>query len=590
MSASAVSSTTSDRPPLTLLEAFASSAAALRHFGIPRIRVVGLSEGCAQEDYELQRARPDAKDLESLLQESSLCGPHGGRGTASRRVQSEQSSPSEAVASQDVPIVTEQEFMHMFVFHSRPCVILDALAAWPALHKWRDDRYVFDLDHSLPEEVGKKFNSDGTQDEDEEAEEDEEATGSDERLRKHADATKSTGEVVMRPKSVTVALTPNGRADAVTRVTYATAAVPAEDVAGVYAGNEARKQAVLLPLPTHAADKDEGDAVRREKIFMYAAELRVTLSQLYGLLQRSPTCPLPHPINVDMRTYADKHHTPVIAYAQLQNNCLNTEYAHLRVDLCPNVELFGCRVFSKEAVEAANVWFGIPASVSSMHQDWVENLYSVVRGVKEFVLIPPWEGPFVPKPEIPAAMFAIDKAASLMDHEDDRAESWSLQFKQYPVKDGTVVPWMDFDLAGADVEVDAEGAARAELEDRLLEKRRVSALSSSSLLTNTGAKQVNNKEDVEAVREEASRKPLHPLVTYVYPGETLYLPAMWLHRVAQHADSIDLHARAQHCGAANAVVSTTPPPLPLTAAVNYWYDMSFSNPAVVLLREFGLLL
>ncbi|TPP41164.1 Cupin-like domain family protein [Leishmania donovani] len=543
MPTSAVSSATSCGCPLTLLEAFASSAAALRQFGIPRVRVVGLSEGCTQQDYERQRARPDGKDLETLLQESSLRGPHGRLGTASRRTQNEQSSLHEATAYQNVPVVTEQEFMSKFVFHSRPCVILDALEAWPALRKWRDDCYVFDLDHT-----------------------------------------------VMRPKNVTVALTPNGRADSVTRVTYATAAVPAEEAARVYAGDEACKQAVLLSPLTHAADTDGGGAIRQEKIFMYAAELRVTLPQLYGLLLRSPMRSPPHPIDIDMRTYADKQRTPAIAYAQLQNNCLNTEYTHLRVDLLPNVERFGCRVFSKEAVEAANVWIGIPASVSSMHQDWVENLYSVVRGVKEFVLIPPWEGPFVPKPEIPAAAFAIDEAASLIDPEDDRAESWSLQFKQYPVKDGTVVPWMDFDLAGADAEVDAEGAARAELEGRLLEKLRVSTSPSPSLLSSAEAKRASNDEDAAAAREEAGRKPLHPLVVYVHPGETLYLPAMWLHRVAQHPDSTDLHARQRHSGSANAAASASPPPLPLTAAVNYWYDMSFSNPSVVLLREFGLLL
>ncbi|GET89491.1 hypothetical protein, conserved [Leishmania tarentolae] len=589
MPTSTVSSTASGDPPLTLLEAFASSAAALRQFGIPRIRVVGLSEGCTPQDYERQRARSDGKDLETLLQESSLCWSHGRPGTAGHRTQNEKSFLHEATAHEDVPVVTEQEFMHRFVFHSRPCIILDALAKWPALHKWREDRYVFDLDHSLPLEA-ERSDSEEEQDDDVDAEMGDEDTRSEEQVCKHAGKTKSTEGAVLRPKTVTVALTPNGRADAVTRVTYATTAVPAEEAARVYAGDEACKQAVLLSPLTHTADKDRGDAIRQEKIFMYAAELRMTLPQLYGLLRRSPMCSPPHPIDVDMRTYSNKKSAPAIAYAQLQNNCLNTEYTHLRVDILPNVERFGCRVFGKDAVEAANVWFGIPASVSSMHQDWVENLYSVVRGVKEFVLIPPWEGPFVPKPEIPAAAFAIDEAASLIDPEDDRAENWLLQFKQYPVKDGTVVPWMDFDLAGADVEADADGAAHAELERRLLEKLRISRLSSSSLLPNIETTKESHDEDAAAAREEASRKPLHPLVAYVHPGETLYLPAMWLHRVAQHPDGTDLQAHQRHGAAANAATSASPPPLFLTAAVNYWYDMSFSNPSVVLLREFGLLL
>lgn len=40
------------------------------------------------------------------------------------------------------------------------------------------------------------------------------------------------------------------------------------------------------------------------------------------------------------------------------------------------------------------------------------------------------------------------------------------------------------------------------------------------------------------------KRRIHPLVAYVHAGETLYLPAMWLHRVAQHADTQDLHRRA----------------------------------------------
>jgi hypothetical protein len=573
--------------PPTLLEAFATSAAQLRHFGIPRIRVVGLSEGCTQADYERQRCRPDGKDMETLLQESTLHGPHGALGAASHRVRSEEEAREAAQANEDVPVVTEQEFMHKFVFHSRPCVILDAIASWPAMTKWRDDRYVFDLDHQLPLEPERT-----PDDDDEESDEHHDGT----QLAKATDKNpteSSSGDVavppVLGPKKVTVALTPNGRADAVTRVTYSTDAVPAEDADAVYAGKDASKYAVMLPS-SDVVDADK--KTRCEKIFMYAAEIRMTLPQLYGLLQRSPVLPPSHPIDVDMRTFVDRTQSPAIAYAQLQNNCLNTEYNHLHIDLGTNVERFGCRVFDKEAVEAANVWFGIPASVSSMHQDWVENLYSVVRGVKEFVLIPPWEGPFIPKPEIPAAAFAIDEEHSTVDHDDATAENWSLQFKQYPVKDGTVVPWMDFDITGVDVEDDAEATAHAELQQRLYEKRR----ESSALW----AAPMSAGEAAAAAAEEAARKPLHPLVAYVHPGETLYLPAMWLHRVAQHADSTDMHARAVHQAAVTAAASLTnptkaaaptrPPPLPLIAAVNYWYDMSFSNPSVVMLREFGLLL
>ncbi|KEG07871.1 transcription factor jumonji, jmjC domain-containing protein [Trypanosoma grayi] len=227
---------------------------------------------------------------------------------------------------------------------------------------------------------------------------------------------------------------------------------------------------------------------------------------------------------VDMR-----RKMPTIAYAQMQNNCLEVEYQHLHGDISTALDSFGARVFGGPH-EAANVWFGTPASVSSMHQDWVENLYAVVRGVKEFLLVAPWEGVFVPKPELPSAAFAVQQ----------EQESGDYVFNKAPVRDGTTVPWMDVEFTPA-------------------------AIDDASLMT------------------AELRERLHPLVVYVQPGEVLYLPAMWLHRVAQHADSIDSSERRV---AGDEAVA----PLPLIAAVNYWYDMSFTNPAVVMLREFGLLL
>lgn len=552
--------------PPTLLEAFENTAKALQQFGIPRVRVVGLSESCTMDDYSREKA---AK------------------------------AKTSSGSTDDIDTVTEQEFMHKFVFHSRPCIIVDAIDSWPALQRWRDDRYVFDLDHQLPSE------EEWTEDEDEEEEEEENAKEGvveepkDTNLAAEASQPRRRG-----PKKITVALTPNGRADAVTHVVYSTADVSAEDAAAVYVGAEAAKQAIVLSTasPSSATGQPDGETatIRTEKIFMYAAEKRVTLPQFYTMLQNSPTIPLPDPTHVDMQTFKEHGETgghadgastspsssslpvPAVAYAQLQNNCLNTEYRHLHVDLRDNIAQFGCRIFNTPEVAAANVWFGIAASVSSMHQDWVENLYSVVRGVKEFVLIPPWEGLLIPKPEIPAAAFQL---------EDDPAATDGdvlppTRFKPYPLKDGTLVPWMDIEISAEVVEADGGTAAvQAALQDSIrkngeLHPRTVSA----------------------AMRDAASHNSLHPLVARVHPGETLYLPAMWLHRVAQRADEDDIRRRAHHHQSAaaekklegsTAVEATKPAtaaPLPLIAAVNYWFDMSYENPSVVLLREFGLLL
>ncbi|KAG8344092.1 hypothetical protein TRVL_05078 [Trypanosoma vivax] len=507
-----------ERRPQTVAEAFAETSRALQQFSVERIRVAGLS--------------------------SDGCGDDGHR------------------------TVTEQEFMREFVFHSRPCVIVDALHKWPATRHWRDDRYLFDLDGHLPlvlekddktGEEGDCYDDGGSLLSVSESG----TTNKSEVMGNSANSVRELQEIDVEaehllakygPRRVTVALTPNGRADAVTYVTYRR---PDTD------GEETEKQT--------ENDPETSGTVMTEKLFMSAAEVRVTLPELYKLLQANPLFPPPRSQFVDLRQRCRP-----IAYAQMQNNCLSSEYPHLHADIDNALNDFGERVFGGKH-EAANIWLGTPASVSSLHQDWVENLYAVVRGVKEFILIPPWEGVFVPKPELPAASFTLkkDRAAFTdggtsdsacskkcipeaieMGCSDDNGisdEGTEYIFCGAPEKDGTLVPWMDLDLTPA--------AA----------------------------------EDPVHLKPELRGK-LHPLVVYVHPGEVLYLPAIWLHRVAQHADSRDSQAAedtgsgfTRHC-LADDMEGKGVSPLPLIAAVNYWYDMSFTNPAVVMLREFGLLL
>eukprot|EP00796_Vickermania_ingenoplastis_P010483 gene10483-7288_t len=462
--------------PRDLLDAFKQTAEALQQFGLERVRVEGLSS-------------------------SASVGIEDG-----------------------IRTVTEQQFMRDFVFHLRPCIIVDAIDEWPAMTKWRNDRYLFNLDQHLP-----LVESEADTNEEEEA--------SNIFLRRAAG---------VHERRVTVALTPNGRADAVTHVVYERSDVPAE-LQSLTFGEAAAPHAVLGGPPS---SRCSSPGVVAEKVFLSAAEVRVTLPEFYRLLQ------------------GNEGWRGAIVYGQLQNNCFNTEFTHLHQDVLPNIDAFGRRVFGS-APEASNVWFGTGVSVSSLHQDWVENLYAVVRGVKEFLLIPPWEGIFVPKPEIPSAAFALDADRT-------NREKLDFKFRPFPVKDGEVMPWMDFDVSPEFV----ESASKDDV---------LGALNAA----------------IDACHEEAGRRlpsslrgrlpprratTLHPIVAHVHPGETLYLPAMWLHRVSQRADGKDVAARAKSRAATSGGAGASEPPLPLIAAVNYWYDMSFDNPAVVMLREFGLLL
>ncbi|EKG06612.1 hypothetical protein TCSYLVIO_002279 [Trypanosoma cruzi] len=463
--------------PATVAEAFASTAKALEQFNIERIRVEGLS--CKSG--------------------STHCRKH---------------DKNNMEKEEDVRTLTEQAFMREFVFQSRPCVIVGALEDWPAMQRWRDDRYLFDLDGHLSG-VRRETDDAAAPSSEETA-----ATVDVAFVPKNNDHDSSDDSTHPREreeekdglKRVTVALTPNGRADAVTYVTYQGTR------------KEGREDDV-----DGEKDNVEEHFIKTEKLFMAAAEIRATLPELYHLLRENPLYPPVRPVFVDLRRPA-----PVVAYAQMQNNCLEVEYQHLHGDVPPELDRFGERVFG-EPHEAANVWFGTPASVSSMHQDWVENLYAVVRGVKEFILLPPWEGVFVPKPELPSAAFSVQRKDGVNGY----------VFSGTPVHDGLTIPWMDVEFTPAAL------------------------------------------EDVSLMPTNMQER-LHPLVVYVQPGEVLYLPAMWLHRVAQHADDTDRLARETQL--TSSLQSAQDPPLPLIAAVNYWYDMSFTNPAVVMLREFGLLL
>lgn len=510
----------SSRSPRDLVEAFEQTSIALQQFGLERVRVVGLSAGCVSLDVAAGRGHDTIRTL------------------------------------------TEQQFMREFVFHLRPCIIVDAIHSWAAMSKWRSDRYLFDLDKRLPLVESEDDGEEG-------AEWTESETGSEENV-----FTKPIAG--LHEKRVTVALTPNGRADAVTHVVYDPQDVPPDRWDNLFGGDAERQAVSLSTHPAIQGSETNSSGLRAEKMFLAAAEVKVTLPEFYHLLQRNAFVSDYPPTHIDMREYKRVTSEPsVIAYGQLQNNCFNTEYTHLHADVVPNIEEFGTRIFGKPP-EASNVWFGTGLSVSSMHQDWVENLYAVVRGVKEFVLIPPWEGPFVPKPEIPSAFFELDVGRS-------NREKLDFRFSAYPKKDGSVMPWMDLDFTPEFVESSETSVL-------------VNAL-------NTVVDECHAQSTAGMTDEQRSKVPprhattLHPLVAHVHPGETLYLPAMWLHRVSQRPDEVDIAARAR-CRKRSLNISVEENeenteeemPLPLIAAVNYWYEMSFDNPAVVMLREFGVLL
>lgn len=161
--------------------------------------------------------------------------------------------------------------------------------------------------------------------------------------------------------------------------------------------------------PTGRADAIE---VSQKGRFLTPAEVSMRLTDFFALLNERR----PH----------------VVPYVQNQNNSLYAEFdsAAFHSDIPKDVEGFGEECFGS-VPDASNVWIGDDRSVTSMHQDWYENLYVVVTGEKEFTLVPPWDARLVPKVECLNGTYEYDSATST--------------FRTIPCPRGSTTPWIQQD-------------------------------------------------------------------------------------------------------------------------------------------------
>ncbi|KAK7486367.1 hypothetical protein BaRGS_00022415 [Batillaria attramentaria] len=135
-----------------------------------------------------------------------------------------------------------------------------------------------------------------------------------------------------------------------------------------------------------------------------------------------------------------------VFYIQKQNSNLTEEFPALLSDV-DEEPAWGTEVFG-QAPDAVNMWIGDGRAVTSMHRDHYENLYCVISGWKQFVLIPPTDLPFVPYEVYPAAHYK---------QVDD-------QFIIEPDKDTGEVPWIAVDPLNPDLEKYPEFAHSRPLE------------------------------------------------------------------------------------------------------------------------------
>ncbi|MES1907072.1 MAG: hypothetical protein MHM6MM_000259 [Cercozoa sp. M6MM] len=247
---------------------------------------------------------------------------------------------------------------------------------------------------------------------------------------------------------LTVCVTPNGRADAVTVVNK-----------------------------TDGVRDPDGDSDDTEKMFLEPQEITMTYGDLVNILKAQ--------FHNEDNNSNDADGNNDVYYYQKQNDCLRQECPALLQDVPESVDWFqkllGC------PPDAVNLWTGGKHTVTSCHQDFYENLMLVVRGQKHLLLMPPQCLPWLRKREYPCGRW---------DKQSDG--TWTV--RRDP--DNQRVEWIDLDAA--------------------------------------------------------QWHGLHVRRVTLSPGDMLYLPAMWYHRVEQSSGDE---------GA--------------TVAVNWWHDMDFLTPNYV---------
>lgn len=96
-----------------------------------------------------------------------------------------------------------------------------------------------------------------------------------------------------------------------------------------------------------------------------------------------------------------------VHYIQRQNSNLTQDFPELVDDLDYSLLSFARLAFNKEP-DAVNFWIGDSRAITSMHKDPYENIYCVIAGFKDFILIPPTDLHLIPRKIYQSAIYETD--------------------------------------------------------------------------------------------------------------------------------------------------------------------------------------
>ncbi|KAI9138239.1 cupin-like domain-containing protein [Paraphysoderma sedebokerense] len=317
---------------------------------------------------------------------------------------------------------------------------------------------------------------------------------------------------VMGTKNVTVAVTPNGYADAVLDDKY-----------------------FVQPHEKHQSFNETLDTLKANVIDNQFAASPVSASSR-------------HLIPPDQRNlYVDDSDPPVLKsmnstgngvhYVQLQNGNLMSEFR----DLLETGDVPYDIDFATEALgyppDAVNLWIGESTSITSLHKDNYENLYVVISGSKTFTLYPPTEcHTLYEQSYTPAVYEPIETSFT-----DGNAKIAKPQlFKVTPQLDSPSTPWIPIDPLHPD-------------SDKYLLNER-----SKKLTVTVNAGDMLYLPSMWFHHVTQSEPPIASLLSDCLPDKSFQ--NITSEEMNQNKENVSKHLESK---------------LPFVVAVNYWYDMQF---------------
>ncbi|XP_028294161.1 bifunctional peptidase and (3S)-lysyl hydroxylase JMJD7 isoform X2 [Gouania willdenowi] len=171
-----------------------------------------------------------------------------------------------------------------------------------------------------------------------------------------------------------------------------------------------------------------------------------------------------------------------VVYVQKQCSNLLQELPELTSDMEPHVPWMSTAL--GKLPDAVNFWLGEASAVTSMHKDHYENLFCVISGEKQFLLLPPTDRPFIPygnhgNPHLTAHCIHGVYQPAVYHQRDDG------EFEVIDLSDSEKVPWIPIDPLDPDL------------------------------------------------THYPQYQQAHPISCTVRAGEMLFLPSLWFHHVRQ---------------------------------------------------------